>query len=168
VRVRVRVRAAPWVPVPEVRVVVDGKVVEVVSLDPWAVGEDGVTRHELDLEMVLTRDSWVLAEAGWPLGEAYPEGGVGLGKYAWVAPGYLPVGFTNPVWLDWDHDGTWMPRSRVEVALDAEPVPPSILVPKTVADHRAKQKAKAAAKAAEKAAAKAGEEATAADPPETE
>lgn len=32
-----------------------------------------------------------------------------LGPYAWVAPGYVPVGFTNPVWLDADGDGVWTP-----------------------------------------------------------
>ena len=51
----------------------------------------------------------MLAEAGWPL----QLGDDGLqplveGDYALVAPGYVPLGFTNPIRLDGDGGG-WTP-----------------------------------------------------------
>ena len=101
--VRVRVQAAPWVPVPEVRLIANGEVVQRILLPAPRVGES------LDWERVWplspAQDSWVSAEAGWPL-EAHvaPVSWPG-GAYAKVAPGYVPVGFTNPVRIDVDGGG---------------------------------------------------------------
>lgn len=74
-RLRIRVDAAPWIPVEEVRIVVDGEVVRTLTTelshpqDPF--GTDGLAR--LDAEIPLSellpgdRDSWLVVEAGWPL-----------------------------------------------------------------------------------------------------
>ena len=109
INANVRVRAAPWVPVPEVRLVVNGLIVRVEQIAP----------SERDLEEVFEksytfpipaqpRDSYVIAEAGWALDRAYPVGNEQeLGDYAVVAPGYLPMAFTNPIWIDEDGDGKW-------------------------------------------------------------
>ncbi|MCB9791148.1 MAG: CehA/McbA family metallohydrolase [Alphaproteobacteria bacterium] len=99
-----RVQAPSWVPVPEVRLVVNGEVVERVSRTKQA-GE------AVDLgfrwPLVLEQDSWVLLEAGWPLDESgQPSPG---GDYNLVAPGYVPLSFTNPVFVDVDGDGVWTP-----------------------------------------------------------
>jgi hypothetical protein len=53
-------------------------------------------------------DTYVLAEAGWNLDRDYPVGDEkSLGDYAVVAPGYVPMAFTNPIWIDEDGDGQW-------------------------------------------------------------
>jgi hypothetical protein len=91
-----RVRAAPWVPVPEVRLVVNGDVVETAAME----GTDRAFRWTVAPE----RDAWVIVEAGWPIeSDATPEG-----TYALVAPGYVPVAFTNPIRIDVTGDG-WTP-----------------------------------------------------------
>jgi len=72
----IRVSAAPWVPVEEIRVVVNGEVVEILAAeldhpdDPF--GTDGLVRFEgeLDLAPLLPSDggdAWIVVEAGTPL-----------------------------------------------------------------------------------------------------
>jgi hypothetical protein len=111
VTVRARVRAAPWVPVSEVRLVRNGAVVDVQIVDGGRM-EPGSTREMLDRELEWTldldRDSWLLVEAGWPLEAELPENPEdALGDYALLAPGYTPVGFTNPVRVDADGVMGW-------------------------------------------------------------
>jgi len=103
---RVRVQAASWVPVHQVRVVVNGRE-DVVVLDPVADGDGlfGATDVIHEFPLALDRDSWVVAEAGWPLTCARDPALLGL--YAHVAPGHVPIGFTNPVFVDHDGDGEW-------------------------------------------------------------
>jgi hypothetical protein len=101
--VDVTVEAAPWVPVDEVRLVVDG---EVAFAEPVTAPRDadGVLRADFQWTISPARDAWVLAEAGVPLdGAPVPV----PGPYGIVAPEYVPVGFTNPVRLDVDGDGAW-------------------------------------------------------------
>ncbi|MBN1336240.1 MAG: CehA/McbA family metallohydrolase [Deltaproteobacteria bacterium] len=106
VQVRVRVRAAPWVPVHEVRLVKDGTVIERIDLG-GGIGDPGVPMDRtLTFTVSPTQDAWLLAEAGWP--EARQDIDVG-GLYAVVAPDYVPLAFTNPVRLDVDGDGVWTP-----------------------------------------------------------
>lgn len=74
----IRIDAAPWVPVDEVRIVVDGEVVETLTEellhpdDP--LGVDGIER--LDVELLLSDlvpdsgDHWLVVEAGHALEEA--------------------------------------------------------------------------------------------------
>ena len=90
VLIDIQVRAASWVPLPEVRVVVNGQVVkkyETLSLRSFST----------TLPLHMEPGSWVLVEAGWPLeddGEKTPQVG---GDYQKLLPGYVPMGFTNPV-----------------------------------------------------------------------
>ena len=102
--VEVALEAADWVDVPEVRVVVNGEVIfsEPVRLDgprQWIV------------PIAVQGDSWVIAEAGWPLDRNDRPAGT---AYAKVAPGHVPIGFTNPVFLDGDGDGEWGPIEALE------------------------------------------------------
>ncbi len=109
VTANVRVRAAPWVPVPEVRLVVNGLIVRVEQVDPKTrpMGEPFEATYFWPVPP-QTHDTYVLAEAGWGLDRDYPVGNEKLlGDYAIVAPGYLPMGFTNPIWIDEDGDGQW-------------------------------------------------------------
>lgn len=76
-RLHLRVTAAPWVPVEEVRIVVNGKVVQVLHgavlsrpTDPF--GTQGLLRYEGSLELSAllppgSGDAWVVVEAGTPL-----------------------------------------------------------------------------------------------------
>jgi hypothetical protein len=110
VTAHVHVQAPNWVPVAEVRLVVDGDVVETRTLTKADRSADG----SLDLSdawpvTVTGADQWVVAEAGWPLDHGYPDDPTVLGTYALVVPGYLPMGFTNPVFIDGDGDGMWGP-----------------------------------------------------------
>ncbi len=90
----VTVEAAAWVPVPEVRLVVDGAVSRIEPLG-WS-GDGGESRRAV-FSWPAQPVRWVLAEAGWPL-DALPAD-ESLLPEAWrlAAPGYLPVAFTNPV-----------------------------------------------------------------------
>jgi len=92
----VSVRAAPWVPVTELRIVQDG---EVVHRAPIPRG-GGVDRTRVMLRRPVTSDGWLLAEAGWPIDDQSETSPVVPGIYGRVAPGYVPLAFTNPVWLD--------------------------------------------------------------------
>jgi len=82
---RLKVSAAPWVPVDEVRIVVNGAVVK--TLDVRATnptdkfGTDGLVRYEgtLPLSELVTRagDAWLVVEAGHRLPLAADFGGLG-------------------------------------------------------------------------------------------
>jgi hypothetical protein len=113
--IEVLVRAAPWVPVPEVRLVVNGKVVDRVRVPVERVGPGApIDRIGLRWRLPITGDTYVLAEAGWPLEDASrPQGRI----FSEVAPGHVPVGFTNPVRIDGDGDGEWTPILDPEVSL---------------------------------------------------
>jgi hypothetical protein len=109
VTANVRVRAAPWVPVPEVRLVVNGVITHVEPIPP----ESRDLKEPFEKTFFFNVpaqpfDTYVLAEAGWTLDVPYPVGKEKeLGDYAVVAPGYLPMAFTNPIWIDEDGDGVW-------------------------------------------------------------
>ena len=94
--VEIRVRAAPWVPVHEVRLVHDGEVVHRAPIP----GGSGVSRARVMLRRDVTQDGWLLAEAGWPIDDDAATSPAVPGIYGRVAPGYVPLGFTNPVWLE--------------------------------------------------------------------
>lgn len=103
---RVTARAASWVPVDEVRLVIDGRIARRADLPRSSGPLDVVFEWPVDVDA----DAFVLAEAGWPLdADPYTAPNVG-GLYAVVAPEYAPVGFTNPVRIDADGDGRWKGR----------------------------------------------------------
>lgn len=99
----VRVQAVPWVPVQEVRLVVNNSET-LVPLDLSTQGA-AVLDRTLVFDLPQGVDLWVVAEAGWPVG-ARPEAEE-LGLYAQIAPGHVPTGFTNPTFLDGDGSGAW-------------------------------------------------------------
>lgn len=105
---QLRVQAASWVPVDEVRLLVDGQVVQRWELEASREGPlDWSEEVELELE---PGDHYVLLEAGFPIFEDSPEDfRERFGDYAWIAPSYVPVGWTNPVRVDGDGDGDWTP-----------------------------------------------------------
>lgn len=75
-RLRLRISAAPWVPVEEVRIVVNGVTVRTLKeelqhpADPF--GTTGLLRYEGELSLTellptAERDAWIIIEAGQPL-----------------------------------------------------------------------------------------------------
>lgn len=104
VRADMRVDHADWVDVPEVRLVMNGDVIFRESLT-----QEGP--RDWRVHLWVDADSWIIAEAGWPLDrEDRPEGTT----YAKVANGHVPIGFTNPVFMDADGDGEWIPTEGRE------------------------------------------------------
>jgi hypothetical protein len=106
----VRVRAADWVPVPEIRLVVNGEIVATRDLTKADRSADGTLDFSTSFPVATTgADQWVIAEAGWPVDQDFPDDPKVLGVYNLVVPEYLPIGFTNPVFVDGDGDGMWKP-----------------------------------------------------------
>ena len=87
---RVRVDAAPWVPVAEIRVAVNG---DDVATQPAERG----TLAEIPLR--FDGDAFVTVEVVGPA----------TGAYAELLPDFEPVAFTNPIFVDADRDGRWTP-----------------------------------------------------------
>jgi hypothetical protein len=99
VRVEFDVVAAPWVPLDEVRLVVNGEVVRVFG------------RSFGLAELSLERDAFVTLEAGAPLA-ADPHTWIARHRGPYtdaIAPGFLPAAFTNPVYVDVDGNGRFDP-----------------------------------------------------------
>jgi hypothetical protein len=87
---RIEVRAAPWVPVAELRVFTNGELVVTRALE-------GPVR--LEIPMRFERDCFVTVEVEGPPG----------GLYAELLPGFTPFAFSNPIFVDADRDGVWSP-----------------------------------------------------------
>lgn len=109
VRLALAVGAAPWVPVDEVRVLVDGRVAR--RFRDLAPEADGGLRFERELDLALRRDAFVTLEAGAREDADAPtwlrERG---GLYARsVAPGFVAQLVANPIWIDVDGDGRASP-----------------------------------------------------------
>jgi hypothetical protein len=97
VRVRVRVRAAPWIPVNTVELYRDGTRVATVSVRPT----HNVERLDTELTLAVSPGSFVLAVARGPRG--------GLDTVLPHAAG-VPFAFTNPIWFGETSRAT--PRGR--------------------------------------------------------
>ncbi|MGH0037149.1 MAG: CehA/McbA family metallohydrolase [Myxococcota bacterium] len=87
-RLRARVRAAPWVPVSELRVFVDGEAVYTSSVEPGAT---------LTVPLRFEADAFVSVEVEGRADKVYGA----------VLPGFTPFAFTNPIFVDADADGQW-------------------------------------------------------------
>jgi hypothetical protein len=96
--------AAPWVPVDEVRLLVNGRVVSRYPLDPH---DPHPLRLLEQLELQLDGDAFVILEAGAPV-DADTASWVAShpGPYTEaVAPGFVATAFSNPVFVDVDGNG---------------------------------------------------------------
>ncbi|MCO4746343.1 MAG: PHP domain-containing protein [Proteobacteria bacterium] len=102
----VRVQAPSWVPSERVAVIQDGVEVWSAVLTETDRDANGVLDRTFTVPLTIAADGWVIAEAGFAVGEI-PED---LGVYGQIAPGYVPVGFTNPVRLDVEGLG-WDPAN---------------------------------------------------------
>jgi hypothetical protein len=104
--VEIAIAAAPWVPVDEVRLLVNGEVVRRWAELPRGA-EPPVLRLRERVDLELAGDAFVTLEAGAPL-DAEPAAWAAAhaGDYTkFVAPGFVASAFTNPIWVDADGDG---------------------------------------------------------------
>lgn len=100
VTVKFTVTAAGWVPVDQLRVVVNGQVVQTIDPATLTVSptDSRVRSGSLTLTLPATGDAWVLMEAGVPLTTtgAYRAGT----PWAQLMKGIYPIAVTNPVFVD--------------------------------------------------------------------
>ena len=121
VRVEIAVGAAPWVPVEELRLLVDGRVARRFRADAQA--PPGALRFEREVELSLVRDAFLTLEAGAPLdpqaATRVREGDLVYARS--VAPGFVSQLVANPIWIDVDGDGRVTPPAprRAQGAPDA-------------------------------------------------
>jgi hypothetical protein len=87
---RLRVNAAPWVPVRQARVFLDGRL---MRSEPIAAG------GQLELPLRFERDGFVTVEV---------EGSADA-TYSALLPKFAPFAFSNPIFVDADGDGSWTP-----------------------------------------------------------
>lgn len=101
VEIEFEVVAAPWVPVDEVRLLVNGEVERVYPLDPRS---NRGTRIAKRVVLSLTGDAAITIEAGASLEtDTATWRAEHPGPYSEdVAPGFVPTAFTNPVYVDFD------------------------------------------------------------------
>jgi hypothetical protein len=122
VAVRLAVAAAPWVPLAEVRLLADGEVVRRYRPDGPAEGSPIRLRAEERLR--FERDVFLTLEAGIAL-DADP--GAWLDEHSGVysetlAPGFVPMAFSNPIFVDVDGNGRFDPIG-LPVTAASDPVP---------------------------------------------
>ncbi len=87
-RLTVTVRSAPWVPVSNLRIYRNGRLDHEFAIDGPV---------EKSLEMEFDKDSYIVVEVEGPVAE----------PYAAVLPGFTPLAYTNPIYVDADKDGRW-------------------------------------------------------------
>jgi hypothetical protein len=107
VRVDYAFASAPWVPVDERRLLING------------TGRvERLPKNRGSVVVTLERDAFITLEAGAPLEasrEAWIESHPGLYTEV-LAPGHVPVAFTNPVFVDVDGNGVFDPPGLDGVA----------------------------------------------------
>jgi hypothetical protein len=110
VRIGIRVEAAPWIPVEEVRVLVNGEVIQrFQNLPRPEAGQ--ISRLRTELERTFDRDSFVTLEAGAMLPDdpEAPNPLPGSDYTEIIAPGFVPMAFANPVYVDVNGNGKFDP-----------------------------------------------------------
>lgn len=99
VTVNVTVEAAPWIPVSELRYILNGEVVQAKTLN---INRKETTRFEETVTLTLPAGraaNWLVIEAGATLAELNAGEGVS-GTFGRVNKGHLPVAFTNPIFIN--------------------------------------------------------------------
>jgi hypothetical protein len=115
VALHVAVDAAPWVPVDEVRILVDGEVARTFRSLPDA---GAVRRLDERFELTIRRDAFVTVEAGIALDADWRSwASEHTGPYADLAPGFVPQAISNPIWIDAGGDGRFTPPGLASSAL---------------------------------------------------
>jgi hypothetical protein len=112
VRLRIEVQAANWIPVEEVRVIANGfttltfdatttPAVKSPPTNAFSQALNRVVRFDAEIPVNLAVDTYLLVEAGAKL-SPLPSPPALIDK---VVPGMVPIGFTNPIFVDLSGDG---------------------------------------------------------------
>jgi hypothetical protein len=102
--------APDWMPVDEVRVVVNGAVVTTVpssSFPPVSVSDARLRTISLTVPMPTGKDAWLVVEAGVSRTQAGPY----LAGSPWnkIMKGIYPIAITNPIFVEVKGDGSYTP-----------------------------------------------------------
>lgn len=91
--------APDWVPIDEVRIIVNGQVVQTLDPSTFTPGSDFRQRvTSVPLNLPTTKDAWIVVEAGVPLSQTGPyRAGTPWSK---VQKGIYPIAITNPIFVD--------------------------------------------------------------------
>jgi hypothetical protein len=115
--VNVHVQAAPWVPVDEIRVIIDGVAVTTLTGTAVVAAELLPTGVPVTLPFAalqaaglhVNRDFWIVVEAGQSLAAIKagtpPTNVPGQPKYTQIVPNGFVTSFTNPIFVDVNNDG---------------------------------------------------------------
>lgn len=96
---QVKLRAAPWIPVNELRVIVDGEVL--LTRTPSVNADDETLRLDETISLELGPGShWVVVEAGEPLAVLQGTANGDAGTFGKIYPGHWPLAFTNPIFIE--------------------------------------------------------------------
>jgi hypothetical protein len=109
---KIRVQASNWIPVEEVRVLANGfltmtfdgtssPAVQPGPNNPRSQGKGRVVRFEADIPVTLLEDTYFIVEAGARL-DPLPSSPEFIDK---IVPGMVPLGHTNPIFVDRTGDG---------------------------------------------------------------
>jgi hypothetical protein len=134
-RLTIDVATAPWIPVTELRVIVNGRIVggkspgqpidvsaEFVGADHLGTQPAKMSQKTLPLSTLLegvAGDAWLIVEVGFPLpavvdsdddglpelADAFDRPDRILADYVAIVPGARPLAFTNPFLIDVDRNG---------------------------------------------------------------
>lgn len=103
VSLNVTVQAPDWIPVNEIRVLVDGALVQTIDVSAQA----DTLRYSGAVEVqVPSTDSFIVVECGASLADI-AAGILPDGNFSQVYPNTQPIAFTNPFFVDGDGDGSW-------------------------------------------------------------
>ncbi len=122
VTLHIKVQAANWVQVPQVRIVQNGftthtfttasnPAVRLGPRFPWAGTQNRKIRFEESIPITLGADTWLLVEAGESISVS-PTPDPFVEK---IVPGFNSLAFTNPIFVDLGGDGFTPPGLPVEV-----------------------------------------------------
>ena len=105
VTLNIEVLAAAWVPLDEVSIFANGQRIQRLATDP----ESEVVRFNRSIPLSLERDTWFIIEATMSDKTGShpfePPGGL----YNIIAPEFVPLAFTNPIFVDADGNGRFDP-----------------------------------------------------------
>jgi len=101
----VKVMAAQWVPIDEIRVYANGDVVELFKAGP----QSETVRLDRSVLLTLEKDAWLVIEATTAPEPESGEPSIPGGLYNIIAPHFAPLAFTNPILIDVDGNGRFDP-----------------------------------------------------------
>jgi len=105
ITLNMKVLAAQWVPLSEIRVFANGEVVASFEAGP----QSEIVRLDKSVPLPFERDSWLVVEASTALDPESGEPSLPGGLYNIIAPKFAPLAFTNPIFVDVDGNGRFDP-----------------------------------------------------------